>query len=408
MKISAFARVGKAPLIKAVGLQKNHKEIYYTETKELDRYATGCFSCPNYKYVEFADFMPPQLQAETKCRCTGCPFARYKTVYKEHVKYINEKSYYGYAKRLSAIPLKLLLLYHFGTPNPQGIVRGYNATELARFLDCSPRSIRNANVALQEYGYIHVLESIHKNQFDIMLMEYRDYAKTAREGGRGYATFNKEFLQEVIKVTDVNQLRVFLRIALELDTKKDLQEEVSYTALRRFLPDYCKKGVIQKALSAASNLFNLIFHEEKVIFSLNQIFHGRSDYENSNIQGEKEISEYISTLDSYITAANNSIMGTGKVNEKTVQYLSEQDIEPTVPLKSKGKDIYVSFKLSADDLKDLGLLVSTYSIDAVKTAIKYIYKNYISKLHKVDNIGALARALLKDESFPNNLISAIS
>lgn len=53
-----------------------------------------------------------------------------------------------------------------------------------------------------------------------MLMEYKDYAKTAREGGRGYATFNKEFLDEIMQITDINQLRVFLRIALDLDTKK--------------------------------------------------------------------------------------------------------------------------------------------------------------------------------------------
>ena len=92
MKITPFARVGRSPLIKAVGLQKNFKEIYYTETLELDRYASGCFSCPNYKNVEFAEFMPPQIQTKAKQCCASCPFAQYKTVYKEHVKYINEKN----------------------------------------------------------------------------------------------------------------------------------------------------------------------------------------------------------------------------------------------------------------------------------------------------------------------------
>ena len=43
------------------------------------------------------------------------------------------------------------------------------------------RSVRNANITLAEYGYIHVLESLKKNHFDVMLMEYKDYAKTARE-----------------------------------------------------------------------------------------------------------------------------------------------------------------------------------------------------------------------------------
>ena len=41
MKITPYARVGRSPLIKAVGLQKNFKEVFYTETLELDRYASG-------------------------------------------------------------------------------------------------------------------------------------------------------------------------------------------------------------------------------------------------------------------------------------------------------------------------------------------------------------------------------
>ena len=100
MKITPYARVGRSPLIKAVGLQKNFKEVFYTETLELDRYASGCFSCPNYKNVEFAEFMPPQIQTKAKQCCASCPFAQYKTVYKEHVKYINEKNMFGYASLL--------------------------------------------------------------------------------------------------------------------------------------------------------------------------------------------------------------------------------------------------------------------------------------------------------------------
>ena len=34
MNITPYARVGRSPLIKAVGLQKNFKEIYYTKTLE--------------------------------------------------------------------------------------------------------------------------------------------------------------------------------------------------------------------------------------------------------------------------------------------------------------------------------------------------------------------------------------
>ena len=309
---------------------------------------------------------------------------------------------FGYARRLTAIPLKLLLVYHFGSPNPQGIVRGYNTTQLAAYLGCSPRSVRNANITLAEFGYIHVLESFKKNHFDVMLMEYKDYAKTAREGGRGYATFNKEFLYEIMQITDINQLRVFLRIALDLDTKKDPEEEISYSSLQRFLPDYCKKGVIQKALSAASRLYDLVFDNDKIKFTLNTIFHGRTEYENSQISGENEIYEYIQKIDSSIETVNQAIL---EDKPFEAEFLSDQEIEPSIASKIKKEKLYVAFDLSAEDFKDLGLLVSTYSIDAIKKVIRYIHKNYVAKLKTIDNFGALARTLLKDETFPLNLQS---
>ena len=235
-----------------------------------------------------------------------------------------------------------------------------------------------------------------------MLMEYKDYAKTAREGGRGYATFNKEFLDEIMQITDINQLRVFLRIALDLDTKKDPKEEISYSSLQRFLPDYCKKGVIQKALSAASRLYDLVFDNDKIKFTLNTIFHGRTEYENSQISGENEIYEYIQKIDSSIETVNQAIL---EDKPFEAEFLSDQEIEPSIASKIKKEKLYVAFDLSAEDFKDLGLLVSTYSIDAVKKVIRYIHKNYVAKLKTIDNFGALARTLLKDETFPLNLQS---
>ena len=42
LELSKYARIGKAPFIKAIGIQKNHKEVIYTESQELDYAASGC------------------------------------------------------------------------------------------------------------------------------------------------------------------------------------------------------------------------------------------------------------------------------------------------------------------------------------------------------------------------------
>lgn len=103
MELSKYARIGKAPFIKAIGIQKNHKEVIYTESQELDYAASGCFACDNYKNIDFYEFMPEEVQKEAKNRCKNCPCAVYKTVVHETCKSVNEKNIFGNAKRLKSI-----------------------------------------------------------------------------------------------------------------------------------------------------------------------------------------------------------------------------------------------------------------------------------------------------------------
>ena len=150
-------------------------------------------------------------------------------------------------------------------------------------------------------------------------------------------------------------------------------------------------------------IYDIIFKEDVITFTLNKLFHGRSDYENSQSQGTKEISEYISHIDDCIEKVNHAILNDQTVPQEAEFLSDELKIEPSVDLKLKHTKIYAKFDLDKDDIRDLGLLVSTYSLDTVKKVLLYIHKNYISKLKKLDCIGALARTLLKDQMFPYNL-----
>ena len=106
LKLSKYGRIGKAPLIRAIGIQKNHKEVIYTETHELDRIASGCFSCPNYNNIDFLEYLPEEVQKVAINCCEHCPHAVYKTVTHESYKYINEKNMVGSSPRLKSIYLK--------------------------------------------------------------------------------------------------------------------------------------------------------------------------------------------------------------------------------------------------------------------------------------------------------------
>lgn len=412
LNLSKYGRIGKAPLIKAIGVQKNHKEIIYTETQELDQVASGCYECNNYKNIEFFEYMPGEIQAAARTCCAGCPYAVYKTVVHETERYINEKNMYGNQPRLKAIALKLLLIYHFSYPDENGLVSGLSARELAAYIGCSTRSIHNANDALMEYGYIlHCKDGCSKRKFQVFLKEYKSYSLPADQGGRGYATFNRECLDELVRITDLNQLRILLRAALDIDTNRDPQKDLvlfqNFDSLRRFLPGYCKPGIIRRALSSITNLFSISFDEEQIQLKMNPAFHGRRVFETENNKHTSQIKTYIESLDKAMNQLNLNSIHQEAENQEALSFLTENGITSKFFESSLGREIFHNFHLGQEDYKDLGLLCTTYSFEQVKSYISYVYEKYHVQ-SKIQRIGALIRSLLKDTDFVPAPLPAIS
>lgn len=400
LNLSKYARIGKAPFIKAIGVQKNHKEKVYTETQELDCAASGCFACENYKNIEFYEYMPEEIQSCAKKCCENCPHAVYKTVIHESDKYINESNIFGNKPRIKAIALKLLLVYHFLSPDDQGIVSGISPQELAEYLGCTVRSIKNANNVLQKYGYImYSQDGTHKSRFQVILTEYPSYALPANQGGRGYATFNQECLQELLRIKDLNQLRILLRAALDADTNRNPDKELiisqDYDFLRRFLPDYCKPGIIRRALSSVTALFSVVFEDEHIFLKMDPAFHGRRMFDSNNQNYTSQIKDYFDQLDGAMKRVNQQIIHNETPDNKDIALLTHEGICSKYKSPSC-KELYVSFDLGKNDFKDLGILCTTFSFEDVKGCISYIYENYQIDF-KIECIGALTRTLLKEK-----------
>lgn len=400
LELSKYARIGKAPIIKAIGVQKNHTETVYHEHKELDVNASGCFSCPNYKYVEFKEYMPEKIRNACAERCRNCPHATYKTVTTESIRYVNEQNMYGYAPRLKAIAIKLLLIYHFCSPDGRGVVKDLSVKQLAGLIGCTQRSIKNANETLANYGYILISQIGWKpNTFSIQLTEYDTYYLPADKGGRGYATFNKSCLFEILKIKDLNQLRVFLRAALEIDMEraggKETSIKESYSSLRLFLPQYCKPGVIRQAITKVSNLFKVYCTDTSVVLTMLNSYHGRNQYEKEASQNSALFKKLFTEIDDAITAVNGALIHNKPVPEAKLNYLSTLGINSTIPSGS-GKNLFVTFKIKEKDINDLGILATAFGYQEIKNYIGYIYENYTVHF-RMDRIGALLRTILKTD-----------
>lgn len=121
MREIKYASIGKAVLIRMVGLQENYKD-----DQKLDRKKSGCFSCPH-----FGD----SLKDHNCAACTACQ----KKVF--FSPYINEQNRFGYQAPQSLCAMKLFLYLHFCSVTKSGAIEDISISSLAKRLNISQRNI---------------------------------------------------------------------------------------------------------------------------------------------------------------------------------------------------------------------------------------------------------------------------
>ncbi len=329
-----FASIGKSVLIHAIGIQDNYKISH-----ELDRKASGCFSCPNLK---------ASLKQPTCAKCSACPNRKFKDD-----AYVNEKNRYGYQPSLSMCSIKLFTYLHFFVTG-SGVIEDLQIREAAEKLHMSSRSIHNSLKYLQQNDYI-VYQKNYPGSYFVVLNQFEDYFKKANEGGRGYLIFSRDFFHDVIaKATTVNELRLSIRMYLNIDEKKYypiqpysyLTDSRKITDICRYFPHYVKPVHVRDMIRKISSVFTVRQDEGAVIYSLNQNYFGelqKNSYKDDcKVLLEEQLSSWNQVLETFfdrkssITALPDHLVHhvvTAKVqNSKIHFHLSDKDMEDLLQL----------------------------------------------------------------------------
>lgn len=398
MELSSFARIGKGVLTKAIGLQKNYVEVYSKGPDVLNECRSNCHDCIIHQKKEELRALGLDEEADKiHCFCHTCPSAVWEPTYTEEKRYINEKNRYGYQPTLKGNAIKLLLLYHFLQPDGHGFIKDVGIKELADIVGCTAATIDTCNNVLQDYGYCYFCNSgIHDRYINIFLPEYKDYHKTAAEGGRGYITMSKDMFSDLCGIESLNTLRLNLKGILEVDNasysdaRSDTYSSVTsqYQRLRGFLPSYCKRNVIQKALEQNDAIFDLTFDDHNVTFKI------REKYAQKNLR-EKMLEDTKESLIDHVDHINTVLCDAASAKhpeekERLDAILSMLDINPS--------EKYPSLCLTLSDYEDLASLALQYGLRMVHMAVSQIYNKYILQNHPVEKIGALARTIIRRKS----------
>lgn len=383
--LNTYARIGKDVISKAIGLQKNHKEMIINGPDKLNEIKSGCHSCPFYQ-AKLEKIALGLSDADSPCH--NCTHAVWEHTYS--FVYINEKNQYGYQPTLKTNAIKLLLLYHFLQPDPLGLLKNVELKELAKTLGCTVTTIRNCNDVLVEYGYCYTSNTGWEDGYiNVLLPSYKDYHKTAKEGGRGYLTMTSAMFVDLLTIDTLNSLRLTLKGLLEVDNQSihstDTNAKMSYKKLRYFLPDYCRRNVIKKALELDNPIFNITLKDDCVIYKLPEKLSQSNQRKELENRCTEEIKDYIGQL-------NNLLCN----KDGQEPLYSIEDFHAI--LSAMSIDLAESYRpiiIPTDAYRSLGSMCAQYSPQIVKSAIAIVYNNFINKGKIVENFGALIRTTIR-------------
>lgn len=395
MELSNFARIGKGVITKSIGLQENYIEVFEVAESKLDEKKSGCDGCPVCQakcQMHEAGVEEAVKILESKCR--ECTQAVYTETYTEKKKYINEKNQFGYQETLKSNAIKLLLAYHFLQPNAYGMVEDISIKGLSELVGCTPATVRASNLTLSEYGYCYVCESgRYDGCINIILPEYKNYHKTAAEGGRGYITMSSDMMRKILAMEGVNTLRLNLKGILEVDSSSCRSMEdpelasatATYKKLRGFLPDYCKRNIIIKALQKDSSIFSFDCNDKYVTFNINKEF-AQKNVRSSMLENEEM------EMKSYIENFNKTLFMAGKEYIQGADPLADARLSSYHIAAASG---YTLLGLSEKDYKDLASMCIQYSRDMVQKAVITVYNDYTVHGTEIRNFGGIVRTIIR-------------
>lgn len=389
VNIYQYAPIGKSNLIQALGLQEPYKEGK----------ASTCSSCKFYGLLE------PSEYGSQHDKCEACAVCRSMTE-NAGSNYVYEKNIYAIngvvrKKMSSSQEIHLYLLLHFLHSAQYGVTAVVDEKEVADILGVHVRTVQNNLEKLKKMGYItyqmHPDEG--KSAVAVRISNYEEMFKPQSRGGRGYVIFSKEMLKKFFNIKNINSLRIQLRMFIDNDKEvlmKGAPEEQlitkTYKEIGRYLPSYCKRNVIKKALSQSSKLLQIETGQNSVTFLIDKKYNAGKRKKEQESEYKQMIEEFLDTFNREVAWDKDSLFKdeTKSMTEVRINNVLDgiKTDKPPFPCKDR-------------DVRDFVTLCMEYGYEIVTESILEIYAQYIVTGKEIHSVGALVR------TFAENMVGVL-
>lgn len=249
---------------------------------------------------------------------------------------------------------------------------------------------------LSTYNYISYA-MLDKDHFGFCVCSYQKMFLTAAQGGTGYHIFEHSLLDSLLKYSKVS-LIISLRAMLHIDKLNHAdacEEQIDYKTMRRWLPPYCKKNVINKAVTAINDIFMTAADKKKILFSVKEHCQSKRIRRNLRDVTAKELRAFFEDFTKEL-----SLYCSGK-DSKYKELFDSSTMQDEATGKKIMADPTTEFTSDSSFMSAVNLAVD-YTVDVFKKAFLKLYQLYYtskSSMDSVTNAGGLLRTIIESDLF---------
>lgn len=247
--------------------------------------------CPDIQKIRTAK---AELDAiDHMCITSSCSKCQIKTIYRN-----DKKNYRLYTSpdntRNQRIPRTAIRLFLLLYALPQSLlgtthfIRNLSAVKAAEYLSCTVSTVKRCMKILEGSGYITFSHALDLSHFNIILNHYDTMHLPAEKGGSGYLSFDRNTLDALLAIKNVNHLRLEILFLLQYDNAQyplpkealPVWENYSFRDLKNMLPAHMNyRARFEQILDNPNTLFHHYISDRRIYFSLKNDFSLRFDYD---------------------------------------------------------------------------------------------------------------------------------
>lgn len=291
----------------------------------------------------------------SSCAASHCSFCQVTK------RYVNDRKRYNmynenYANR--RLPKSMIRTYLYLYSLPQEVLGGMHFIRdisielLSSELGLCRATVTKSIETLSAFNYITVSHSSSHDAYNIIINDYDTMHLPASKGGTGYFTITSDMMRDILKISNVNALRLEILKLLKCDD--DTLHNVSLSEykikdLGNIMPAHTNyPGLYQDINEKQPSLFISEVKDGKLHFSLKSGYSLRISSDDFIINSYDEIEAHV------------KIIGLN-IDRITLLNVCELSREYTINnIKCSLSQLVADYKLSFSDIHNFGALLRTY------------------------------------------------